>query len=1505
MSFTPKKLVKGDQPPLNGWETRGMREVKVTVCTDSPLVNIPVGKHQKLLTWLIDSGASESILDEISFKEHFPEEKLKPMPLELNFKSADGSPLNMIGFFTTSFKIGNVEKAVDIFICKGVERTRLLGNSLLSKFSKWGINNANSTFVADGESVPLVHLNGKAPKMSEVKLYENVDIPPRCSQFVKAVLPQHHLPTEFVFQPSDKIFQRRKLLMPVCLVASSIYDGSVTIKITNPNNDSRYLGKGTKLGKVTSNLQDFVFSEKEDGQDVNINLVQQGISNNERLELEEVLRKENPDLFKLYTEAGDIIKGTERIQLLKLLYKHRKVFSKDDTDIGTTTILKHRITPKSDKIVYRRQYKLSEEQQKQMDQEVDNLLKSGVIKESMSPFNNPVLMVPKKEPGKWRFCLDCRYINDLTEDQYFPIPRIDDAMDSLSGSSIFSVVDMTSGYHQVDLEEESSEMCAFSTRKGHFQYTKLPMGLRGSGMTFQKMVTLLMAGMLHTEVLAYLDDCILYGTSISQHLRTLEEVLSRFGNAGLKLKPRKCKLFQEELVYLGFLVNKKGIGPNPERTKIIRELPEPTSVRDVQVFLGKVNYYRKFIPNLAQIAHPLYELTENKGRTRFLWEEVHRTAFNKLKSILCSCQVMSHPRFDREFILDVDASDFALGIELSQKDDYGRERPVFYGSRHLEKSERNYSATARETLAAVFGCEYFSQYLQGRKFTLRTDHNPLVWLRSMKEPKRPYSGWIVRLEQFHYKIEYRPGNKHTNADFNSRIQPPLEGNSMRSIGIQVGSYNHTPQVVDTPSNKALLCVCTNQYQSSNKESTFQANAPRKHYEHQEIRPCTNAPEKYEQQVKRSYTNAPEKQYGQQDPGSSAKAPNERYGPKDKLRDNGSELQPERVNGSYANAPEIKPKNENVKSYADVGKEWSHHGSPIVKTENAPEAVDSPTRLYDSAPILQSKFVSEGIGPLPGNERIVNEVKQSKDNPLSKDEEECPEVVMPEEFLAKLQNEDEDIGPVMKMMKNPEVKYDLSTIGKRLWKIKRMLKIKGEVLFRYRRIHAGLEPFEQIILPKCLKNMVLESLHDSEFSGHFGTKRTLARVQIRYYWPGYSKDIEEWCKSCLVCQERKNPPSKNISPLTNIDTGTGPFEQIALDILKLPVTERGNEYILLIEDYFSKWIEAFPLKRTIAPSVAQCLLNGWISRFGCPCTILSDQGSEFESKLFKCLNDMLGIKKLRTTAYHPRTDGMVERSNRTVIDILSKYTQNEPDWDLRLPLVLFAIRTSDHATTGFSPFKLIYGREARLPWDLVYGLAPNNEPLPREEWVAKRKRDMVKVFDIAKRHTLKRQHHQKNFYDKHKRGKFYEFAEGEQIMLCDPAVRAKAGKLNKPWSGPFIVKDKLSPALYKIILENGKEIIVNAERLKKFYARRGTVDADSDQTIETDSESDDEDFNKPQDIAPNPVAEEDNGVPEEDIVIPQENQGPPQNEPLMGHDGRYWCNVDPANILRGNRRTDTM
>ena len=1041
------------------------------------MINLPVGDTKNYHTWLIDSGAQISVIDENSFKNEFPEVSLLNVPTNLNFKTADGSPLKMLGRFYTTFWFGKELYEDEVFVCHGVTKTRLLGASLLSKFPQWGIDNRKELFVVGNTKIPLVTSMGRSPRTCKVSLIKETCIPAKSCCFVRAALPNHYSPTEFVFQPDSKVFTSKKVLLPTCLVANSIYDGSILLKVVNPYPIDKTLGKGTKLGKVVCNTEDYECLRNDEVMGNFVNSLRVQPAN----ELQRDLKKANPEVYSMYLESSKEMNEKDKLFLLQILCKYVDVFSIDDSDIGTTTLIKHKIVPKNNKVVYRRQYKHSEEQHQQIDAEVEKLLRSGVIRESMSPFNSPILMVPKKEPGKWRFCLDCRYINDLTENEYFPIPRIDETMDSLAGAHIFSVLDMTSGYHQVLLDEDTSDMCAFSTRKGHYQYTRLPMGLRNSGMTFQKMVTLLMAGMLHSEVLAYLDDCILYSKSVKKHLQLLEEVLSRFKNAGLKLKPKKCKMFQKEIVYLGFLVNAEGIRPNPEASRKIRELKEPACVKEVQQFLGKVNYYRKFIPKLAEIAHPLYELTKTKLKSKFQWNSEHQMAFDQLKSILCSGQVMGHPRFDKPFILDVDASDFALGAELSQVDENGDERPIYYASRHLEKAERNYSATARETLAAVFGCEHFTQYLQGRKFLLRTDHNPLVWLRNMKSPKRPYNGWIVRLEQFDYDIQYRRGKDHINADFNSRIPPADQDLGRRSIGVQV---------IDCLQNDVTL---THQNRPIPQSGRLEKDA-----DHNGRSMLTEATTKEENKTERS---------------------------------------------TLAEAASLK---EN---------DADHN-----KTSTLTEATTYEKNKAEISMLTEAAYEKETIHNI-----VTDQTNET-----------------PHEFLLKRQAADSTIGPVLKKILNPNMRVEFTEKGERLWKIRKSLSVKEGLLVRNYKLNAGRDPIEQIVLPECMKDMVLESLHDNILSGHFGAKKTIARVKLRYYWPGYIDDVQEWCQTCLVCQKRKNPKSRNIAPLQSIDTGQGPFDQIAFDILKLPRTTRGNQYVLVIEDYFSKLVEVFPLQITVAP-----------------------------------------------------------------------------------------------------------------------------------------------------------------------------------------------------------------------------------------------------------------------------------------------------------------------------------
>ena len=1420
-----------------------------------PMIKVRVGIEKVGSTWLVDSGARESVMDSETFKEKFPEISLEPLPPTIRFFTADGSPLNVRGSFWTQFWFGGMKDPIRarIYVCMGVTRTRLIGVNILSQFPCWGVDNIGKCFTVGDIRIPLELTVGEAPSASVVQLVTDIKVPSRCSRIVAASLPHRYLPTEFIFQPSERIFGRHKLLVPTCLVANNFFDSTVAVRVTNVSDSEVTVHKGTKLGRVLNNVKDYDIlpgSEGDEGRGVCV--IQQAGKTQE--ELLKDLEETHPELFKLYKESCGKLSEGEKQQLLTMLAKHRHVFSVDDYDIGQTDVVTHKIIPKSNKVIYRRQYRHTEEQHQQIDKEVQRLLEMGVIKESMSPFNNPVLLVPKKEAGKWRFCLDCRYINDLTADQYFPIPRVDECLDSLSGMTVYSSGDCIEGYHQVDLDPETSEMCAFSTRKGHYQYARLPMGLRGSGMTFQKLVTLLLSGMLHSEVLAYLDDLIIFSKTVQEHFGILDEVLRRFGEANLKLKPRKCRFFQEQILYLGFLIDKDGIRPDPARTKLISELREPTNVTGVQMFLGKVNYYRKFIPKLAEIAHPLYELTKCKGGRSFVWEPEHQAAFDQLKSILVSGQVMGHPKLDRQLVLDVDASDFALGAELSQEDDQGNLRPIYYASRHLEKSERNYSATARETLAAVFGCEYFRQYLQGRKFLLRTDHNPLVWLRGMREPKRPYSGWIVRLEQFDYQMQYRPGKEHVNADFNSRIQPQggLDGTGLVSVGTQ------TDNVQDKP---VTLVEAVDDYSRTGEVGQSEVGQ-------NENSDTSTSSECYSTPVVDSCSGPGEVQQSEHSDTSTS-----------------SECYSTPVSRSEDVAPGMRVQNV-VASDCDSTPVQSS-GNELLEVQTA----NSTASECVSTPLQRQRVAS--IGKISATNCV--------DTQLVVDEEVGPTT----ENLKGQQMADKDIGPVLQRLQGLGGETVLTRAGEQLWRVRKNLQVKDGVLIRLHKLKAGLRAIEQIVLPACFRELALDSLHDSAFAGHFGEKRTLARLKLRYYWPGYVEDVSDWCRTCDVCQKRKNPKTRNVAPLTPIDPGKGPFEQVALDILELPVTERGNRYLLVIEDFFSKWVEAFPLVRTVAPSVAQCMLNGWIARFGCPYTILTDQGTEFTSKLFKALSDTLQSKKLRTTTYHPRTDGMVERSNRTIIDVLSKYGNSEPNWDLQLPLALFAIRTSEHATTGFSPFCLTYGREARIPWDIVYGSAPHTL-MPLEKWVADRKQHMTQVFKMVQEQTKQRQLQQKRYFDSNLKGEFQRFEKEELVMIYDAAARSKVGKLNSPWSGPYPVVDKLSDCLYKVLMEEGKEKVVNVEKLKKYYERgKGVVVARPAQEVpqqyprEEETESEDEEL-------PSDGEEGD-----QDVIGPPliQNQGDQHNggannnlvEPLMGARGQYWCNLDPRNIVGGGRR----
>jgi len=334
-------------------------------------------------------------------------------------------------------------------------------------------------------------------------------------------------------------------------------------------------------------------------------------------------------------------------------------------------------------------------------------------------------------------------------------------LDAMSGARWFSTFDLRSTYHQVAKKEEDWDKTESICRVGQFKFKTIPFGLCNAGTTFQQLMDMVMSGLAFKVCLVYLDDVIVFSTTIDEHFRRLSAVLTRLRGAALKLKPSKCWLLQKHVAFLGHVVSENRISTDPEKVRAVADWPTPTNRREVRSFVGLCSYYRRFVEGFTRISAPLHDMTK-KGRT-FCWTPKCQEAFERLKSVLTSAPVLAMPDEESVFVLDSDAAQTSIGAVLSQRQQ-GVERVVAYASRKLSKCEINYCVTRKELLSVVYFVKYFKHNLLGRRLTVRTDHAALQWLRKVSEPVGQQARWIGFLEEFEYDVVHRPGKQHANAD---------------------------------------------------------------------------------------------------------------------------------------------------------------------------------------------------------------------------------------------------------------------------------------------------------------------------------------------------------------------------------------------------------------------------------------------------------------------------------------------------------------------------------------------------------------------------------------------------------------------------------------------------------------------------------------------------------------------------------------------------------------------
>ena len=314
-------------------------------------------------------------------------------------------------------------------------------------------------------------------------------------------------------------------------------------------------------------------------------------------------------LQKLWEESTEQINAEEGEALQQLLLKYQDAFSTDDTDLGRCKAVTHKIDTGMARPIKQPVRRLPIKQREIADQQVEEMLKRGVIEPSHSPWASPITLVQKKS-GEWRFCIDFRRLNEVTRKDAYPLPRIDEALDSLGNAKWFCTMDMASGYWQIAMHPEDKEKTAFCTRKGLFQFTVMPYGGCNSAGTFTRCMEMVLAGLQHITCLIYIDDIIVFGKDFNSTLQRLEDVLGRLQGACLKVKPKKCRLFQRSVKFLGHVVSEEGIAPDQDKVNAVLKWPRPVNLRELRSFVGFISYYRRFIKGFAEVARPLNQLTE-------------------------------------------------------------------------------------------------------------------------------------------------------------------------------------------------------------------------------------------------------------------------------------------------------------------------------------------------------------------------------------------------------------------------------------------------------------------------------------------------------------------------------------------------------------------------------------------------------------------------------------------------------------------------------------------------------------------------------------------------------------------------------------------------------------------------------------------------------------------------------------------------------------------------------
>lgn len=748
---------------LNAYET-------ISVDNKNNLMYLSCLVSKLKLNCCIDTAASVVFINEQTFRklaevDDYPHEYLLD-PLKV--KLGDGSIIEVMEKANIPIEIDGVIYPITAYIMANLSSDIILGMSFFRRYNAI-IKPEQNIIQLDSDYIVKRNVNG-------LTLKEKIDLPAYSEMMVEVECGsqsgQHCL-----VKSNDAFRERFGVFVARGLTRCA---DNMTAVISNMTGESITLIPGTLIGElkvIQLNQYDILPMPEDFGE----NPVSTGETNPNEI-VDDAVKN---------IHVNPIISKNENRRLMRLLHQYKHLFGEAKTTASPKQPqVTHIIDTGPHLPVHSVPYRASPKEREVIATQIKEMKEKGVIRESRSPWSSPVVLVNKKD-GTVRFCVDYRKLNAITKKDVYPLPRIDDALAIFNRMRFFSTLDLISGYWQVKMAVKDREKTAFITHEGLFEFNVMPFGLCNAPATFQRMMDMVLAGLKWKSCLVYLDDIVIFSSTFEEHMKYLEEVFMRLEEHNLYLKPSKCFIAYNEILYLGHKISSEGITPDPNKVAAIVGMKPPKNVSEMRSFLGLCNYYRTYVHDYTKLALPLYELTHND--VPFEWTAKHEECFGQLKEALTSEPLLKHPDYNYPFIIQTDASDEGIGAVLVQIIN-GELRVIQYISRVLQVNERKWSTREKEALAILWACEEFRPYVIGSHFVVETDHESLKWLLEAKAPARLVR-WALRLSEFQFEIRHRKGSQNDNADALSRL--PNEDGPVPSDTDQLEQYLNQTEVILT------------------------------------------------------------------------------------------------------------------------------------------------------------------------------------------------------------------------------------------------------------------------------------------------------------------------------------------------------------------------------------------------------------------------------------------------------------------------------------------------------------------------------------------------------------------------------------------------------------------------------------------------------------------------------------------------------------------------------------